>query len=198
MFDLDEELSPYANTPEEADRESARHQLARMFPKLDEEEFIELEEGQLMRHTLNRVLDTMLHSKGPAFSMERVFDNDVFYQAKEEAYDLMLWLETEDDTPMPPSLKYKAPEEESSESNDEDSDTKISAKDSKSGPYNRRPRGVSSGSKYQQTVTMVRADLSSEVSRKDTITNMIEKFGLNKATAESYYSKAKAEIETAP
>jgi hypothetical protein len=189
-FELDEDISPYADTPEEADRESARRQLSRMFPHLDEEEFIDLEEGKLMRHTLNRVLDRMLHLTGPAFSMNQTFDNDVFYKAKEEAYDLMLWLETEDNTPMPDSLKYKAPDDGTSASEEEEE----GSKPKESIPYNRRTRGVSPHSKYQKCLALVKDHLDSGINRQDSIQIIVEAFELNRATAESYYSKAKAAL----
>lgn len=196
MFDLEDDFEDlsYAATPEEADRESARKCLARMFPELDEEEFIELEEGRLMRHTLNRVLDTMLHLTGPSFSMNRTFSNEVFYRAKEEAYDLEQWLDTPDDTPMPETLKYKAPEEES----DEDEEV-VKTKDSRPspGPYQRRARGIQPTSKYQRAIGIVRDNLTNGVTRSETVAQMVRDLELSKAVAESYYSKVKNEIETA-
>lgn len=189
MFDFEEELESYA-TPEEADRESARKVLARMFPELDEEEFIELEEGKLMRHTLNRVLETMVHLTGPSFSVNRTFGNEVFYRAKEEAYDLEQWLDTPDDTPMPTSLKYKAPSEESNEEGEV-----VQSKESKPGPYQRRARGVSPTSKYQKAIGIVRENLIGSVGRGDTVNRLIQELELSKAVAESYYSKVKNQIE---
>lgn len=193
MFDFEEELESYS-TPEEADRESARKVLARMFPELDEEEFIELEDGKLMRHTLNRVLDTMTHLSGPSFSVNRTFGNEVFYRAKEEAYDLEQWLDTPDDTPMPESLKYKAPDDEKSE---EAVDEEVKPKDSRPthGPYTRRTRGISPNSKYQRSIAIVRDSLDNELPRADVIVRLVEELELSKSVAESYYSKVKLEIE---
>ncbi len=195
MFDIEDEIESYAANSVEADRESARRQLARMFPELDEEEFIALEEGRLMRYTLNRVMENMLHLKGPSFSVNRTFGNEVFYIAKEEAYDLLLWVESDDDTPKPDSLIYTAPNEEPIAIDDE-SVSEIKPKESRPslGPYSRRSRGVCPTSKYQQCVVIVRDDLSQNKPRQDTIKDLINKFDINKATAESYYSKAKAEM----
>lgn len=196
-FELDDELDSYAATPDEADRESARRTLIRMFPELDEEELIELEEGKLMRLTVNRVLETMLHNNGPGFTLNRTFSNEVFYRSKEEAYDMMLWLDTEEDTPKPSSLVYKAPEVVREDTPDEEDAQTAKVKETRPnpGPYNRRTRGVSLTSKYQRAKAIVDVDLKKSTARQDTIKGLIETFGLNKATAESYYSKAKAEIE---
>lgn len=199
-FDNEEEFESYTSNPEEADRESARRQLTRMFPDLDEEEYIELEEGQLMRLTLTRVMDTMLHLKGPAYSSERTFNNEVFYKAKEEAYDLMLWLESEEDAPKPKSLVYKAPADDITETVEAQVEVvDVGAKDSRpnTGPYNRRVRGPSPNSKYQQAAVIVKEALAKGASRQDTIKVLIETFTLNKPTAESYYSKVKAEVVAA-
>jgi hypothetical protein len=193
-YEIDEtDFSTYSHlSPEEADREAARRQLARMFPGIDEEEFIDIEEGQLMRHTLNRVLDRMTHMTGPAFSMNQTFDLDVFYKAKEEAYDLMLWLESDDSTPMPDSLVYKAPNDENESS---ENDEEIITKPKETVTYSRRTRGVSLNSKYQKCLELVKNHLASGITRQDSIPLIVEICDLNRATAESYYSKAKAALE---
>jgi len=190
MFDIDDEIESFASSPEEADRESARRQLIRMFPNLDEEELIELEESNLMRLTLNRVIHTMTHLKSDGFSLDKKFNNDLFYQAKEEAFDLLLWAESPDDTPMPESLKYKAPEDDVVESGEEVTvETDIPKK-------TRKPRGTSPNSKYQKCLNIIRDDLLNNIGRTESISKIIQEFGMNKATAESYYSKAKTFIET--
>lgn len=194
-FDTEEDFESYAANPEEADIESARRSLKRMFPDLEEEEFIELEEGQLMRLTLNRVLDTMLHLKGPAFTSERTFNSEVFYKAKEEAYDLMLWIESEEETPKPKSLKFKEPEEVKPEVIEEEESSEPKFKDSRPnpGPYKRR-RGTSPTSKYQRAAIIVKEHLAKNIIRQETVNELIKTFELNKPTAESYYSKVKAEL----
>jgi hypothetical protein len=178
-------------TKDEQDREGARRSLIRMFPDLNEEELIELEEGKLMRFTVNRVLERMLHDGCPTFNMDRTFDNDVFYEAKEEAYDLMLWVDSEDDTPMPESLKWKPIETGEPASNEPDEDIVI--KDDIT-PTTRKTRGVSLTSKYQKVLALVKEHLDAGINRQDSVQKFIEQFGLNRATAESYYSKAKAAL----
>lgn len=174
---------------EEQDRESARHTLVRMFPHLDEEELIQLEEGKLMRHTVNRVLERMLHDGCPTFNMDQTFDNDVFFQAKEEAYDLMLWIDSDDDVPMPDSLKWK-PISTDEAINEEVEDEKP-VKESTSP---RKVRGVAPNSKYQKVLALVKEHLELEIARPDSVQAIVKAFDLNRATAESYYSKAKASL----
>jgi hypothetical protein len=176
-------------SPEEQDREGARRSLARMFPQLNEEEFIELEEGRLMRHTLNRVLERMLHDGCPTFNMDRTFESEVFYEAKEEAYDLMLWVDSDDDTPMPESLKWKpiSTEEPANESDD------IVIKDD-TVAVARKTRGISPNSKYQKCLNLVKEHIELGITRPDSVVAIVNQFGLNRATAESYYSKAKASL----
>jgi hypothetical protein len=176
---------------EEQDRESARRSLIRMFPQLNEEELIGLEEGRLMRFTVNRVLERMLHNGCPAFSMDTVFDNEVFYQAREEAYDLMLWAESEDDTPMPESLKWKPINTDEPEIVEDD----IVIKDD-TVSVTKKTRGISPNSKYQKCLALVKEHLDAGISRQDSIQKIIEEYELNRATAESYYSKAKASLTT--
>lgn len=180
-------------SPEEQDREAARRALIRMFPHLNEEELIELEEGRLMRFTVNRVLERMLHDGCPAFNMDQTFDNEVFHKAKEEAYDLMLWIDTEDEAPMPDSLKWKPINKESEDMDNEEEET---SKEKETIPYNRKTRGIAPNSKYQKCLALVKEHLNEGISRQDSIQSIIEQFELNRATAESYYSKAKATLTT--
>lgn len=199
-FEIDE-LEPYAATPDEADKESARRTLVRMFPSLndeDSEELVELEEGKLMRFTVNRVLETMLHTSGSAFSMNRTFSMDVFYRAREEAYDLELWAESEDDTLIPESLVYKAPDDGVKVSTEDDEVVVVKKKttpESVAETVARKVRGPSPNSKYRKSEVIILAALEKETIRGETIKVLIETFDLNKATAESYYSKVLKEVE---
>lgn len=192
-IDNDEIVVKFAHlTVEEKDKEYARLQLKNFFPMLNSEDFKVIECDGLMRHTLNRVLASMLHLD-TVFDMNATFEMPVFEQAVKEAIDYKNWLESED-IHLPESLKYISSNTTDNIEDENDEDTTVKKKKKYGAQHNigRKPRSVDPNSKFQKCIELVKQGFENKKVRHEMVDEMVEKFQLGRTTADTYFSKIKS------
>lgn len=171
----------YTNIININDNEAALSSIRKMFPFVDDEKLYEIEqEDGLARLIVNRTFKTMLHLNGPQFDSQQTFDQDTFKQVYEEAYDMLLWSNDEnEDAPMPESLKYTPPVIETDEENSEILPMKEKKKHTGA---------------YAKVKEIVQNDIRQGIARKVTIQKLENDLGLKSSTSQTYYTKARTEM----
>ena len=197
QFHIENETPAYAATLEEARIKSAVASLKRFYPTV-----FTIPEDDTARFILQRTMQSMLHLD-TTFSMETTFDQEHYDRMVLEAKIYMDWLESDDDHWPPAGLEYRSLAVDETESDEETPiiPLNFSAAGALSGATatvvekaeTRKPRSVSSNSRYQKGKDLFLNHVKSGIDRKVTLKAMETELGLNLATANVYYSKYKAE-----
>lgn len=164
----------------------ALRNLKRYFPDHDLEHDPRMNE-ELVPLVLHRVMASMLHMD-TVFSMQQTFESlDVYI---EEAIIYKAWLESDESWPP---IKYEGkPVEELDEEQEEQIQTR--KKEHGAQHFRRKARKVDKNSKYQQCTDLVYHGLKNGYSRASMIESMVNNYQMLKSTAESYFSKIKADL----
>jgi len=198
QFHIENEPAPYAASPEEAAIKSAVATLKRFYPTV-----AVIHDDYTAKFILQRTMASMLHLD-TEFSMQTTFDQEHYDRMVEEANIYMDWLNSDDDHWPPAGLEYRSLAVNETNEDDEEipvASLNFSAAGALAGATvttaekaeTRKPRSVSSNSRYQKGKAMFLEDVKSGRERAYTLKRMEQELDLNLATANVYYSKYKAE-----